>query len=109
MVIDFALNPGGAPRFRELTEKVAEATAAVTPEAYFVSMMPGVGASGPRTILILPSLAGQDNPPPGPAQRVMQHFGQEEGSRIVSMNDSVANLSYTLFRTRPDLSYTSAD
>lgn len=108
--IDFTLNPGTAAQFREMSTKVAEASAAVAPGDFFVGAMPGFGASGPRTILILPSMSDLDTPAPGPGQLVLQHFGQEEGARINALaGESIANFNATLFRTRPDLTYLPED
>lgn len=104
--IQFTLNPGTAPQFRELTMKAAEASGAVRPNDYFVAALPGFGAPGPRTILILPSMSDLDTPAPGIAQVIAQHFGQEEGTRINGLAaESIASIATTLFRTRPDLNY----
>ena len=108
--IDFTLNPGGAAAYRELATKTAEASAAVLPNAYFVAAMPGFGAEGPRTTLIVPSFGDMNSPQPGPAQRVLQHFGQQEGARINALAaDAISSFEATLFRTRPDLSYRPAE
>ena len=42
----------------------------------------------------------------GPQQRVIKHFGADEGAKIVKMeNDAIANIAVELDRTRPDLNY----
>ena len=44
--------------------------------------------------------------PPGPAQRVLQHFGETEGARINAMaGEAIESFEFSLFRNRPDLAY----
>lgn len=102
----FALNPGGAPAFMEMSMKATEATDATVPGARFVSAMPGFGAPGARTIVLLQHLSDLDTPEMPIQQRIMQHFGQTEGARINALaGEAVSNIQVTLFRTRPDLNY----
>ena len=106
----FTLNPGAAPRFLEMSSKVKEASAALLPDEYFVSALPGFGAPGARTILIVEHLSDLDTPTMPPQQRVLQHFGQTEGARINAIaGEAIASFSPTLFRTRPDLNYQRAE
>ena len=110
VVIDFTLNPGTGAQFRELTMKAKEASVAVRPNDYFVAATPSFGASGPQTILILPSMSDLDKRTPGVGQVITQHFGEQEGARINALAaQSVASITTTLFRTRPDLNYMPED
>lgn len=110
MYFSFTLNPGGAPAFLELSSKTAEASAATQPNSYFVGALPSFGAPGARTIVLLQHLSDLDTPQKPPQQRVMEHFGQTEGERIVGLAaEAVSDIDVTLFRTRPDLNYQPAD
>ncbi len=106
----FTLNPGGAPQFLEMSSKVKEASAALLPDEYFVSALPGFGAPGARTILLIEHLSDLDTPTMPPQQRVLRHFGQTEGARINALaGEAIASFTPTLFRTRPDLNYQPAE
>lgn len=115
--IDFTLNPGTAMQYMEMTTKTAEASRAIVPQQHYVAAMPAFagngpvyGATGPRTILFIRRMSDMGTPVPGPGQRVIAHFGEEEGGRINGMaGASLAGFEYTLFRTRPDLNYQPAD
>ena len=107
---EFDLNPGGAPLFLEMSSKVKEATDALVPDNYYVSDLPGFGASGARTIVLLRTFGDLDGQQMGPAQRVIRHFGEEEGGRINALaQQAISGLSAELFRTRPDLNYQPAE
>lgn len=102
----FTLNPGAAPQFMEMSMKATEATDATVPEARFVTAMPGFGAPGARTIVLLRHLSDLDTPQMPIQQRILRHFGQTEGARINALaGQAVSNIEATLFRTRPDLNY----
>lgn len=106
----FTLNPGAGAQFLELSSKTAEASAATTPDSYFVSALPSFGAPGARTVVLLEHLSDLDTPQKPPQQRVMEHFGRTEGARINALaGEAVANIEVTLFRTRPDLNYQPAN
>ena len=110
VIIDFMLNPGTGAQFQELTMKAKEASVAVRPNDYFVAATPSYGASGPQTILIVPSMSDLDKPTPGVGQVITQHFGEQEGARINALAaQSIASITTTLFRTRPDLTYMPED
>lgn len=102
----FTLQPGGAPRFLEMSTKVNEASAATVPSSRYVSALPSFGAPGARTIVLLEHLSDLDTPQMPPQQRLMRHFGQTEGARINAIaGEAIAGIDVTLFRTRPDLNY----
>ncbi len=106
-VIYFAitLKPGMEQQYMEGSRKTREASLAVTPDSHYVVQMPEFGADSVRVIGLVQSWDDLEATP-GPQQRVIQHFGADEGGKIVAkINDTVANLAMELDRTRPDLSY----
>lgn len=104
--IDFTMNnPDAAQQWGQMTIKTAEAFRAVLPDFHFVAAMPDFGATGPRTILILPSMSDLDTPGAPPGEIVVQHFGEEEGARINAMAESIESSTASLWRPRPDLNY----
>jgi hypothetical protein len=64
------------------------------------------GATRARTTVFYYSWAEVDSPGPGVQQRVLQHFGAQEGARInESMTKAIGGINTVLSRTRPDLNY----
>lgn len=105
-VFDFSINAGMQPQYVEGARKSREASMAVVPKSYFQTALPAFGAAGPRTVVFYYSWAEVDSPAPGVQQRVMQHFGAQEGARInQSMGQAIGGFNATLFRTRPDINY----
>jgi hypothetical protein len=101
-----SFNPGTGAQFAEMSRKTREASLAITPSAYYLTQTPNLGATGVRVVGLIQSWADLDRPTPGPAERVLQHFGPEEGGRINAMaNGMISNIEYVLNRTRPDLNY----
>lgn len=104
--IDFTLNAGTAPMFLEMTEHQKEASMSMYPNNYFGVSMPEFGGAGPRTILILNSFSDLDTPTLAPQQRLIEHFGEAEGGRLIELAaQSIVSFEPQLFRTRPDLNY----
>jgi hypothetical protein len=103
------LNPGMAPQYIEATRMTREASLAVVPDSYYVVQAPGFGANGVRVIGIIQEWGDLDTNM-GPGQRVIAHYGEEEGAHISQMaTESISNIETTLYRTRPDLSYQPED
>lgn len=108
--IDFMLNPNTAPMFSEKTRAQKVASSTLYPDDSFGVSMPGLGANGPRTILVLQSFSDLDRNQLGTVQRLFEHFGEEEGARLTNLaGQSIASFEATLFRTRPDLNYQPSD
>ena len=104
--IDFTLNAGTAPMFLEMVRAQKVASSALYPDESFGVSVADFGASGPRTILVLQSFSDLDRESLGVVERLFEHFGQEEGARLVELaSQSIASFETTLFRTRPDLNY----
>ncbi len=105
MYFSIMLKPGMEQQYLDGSQKTREASLAVTPNSYYVLQMPEIGARSVRVIGLVQKWEDLEANP-GPQQRVIQHFGADEGGKIVAMiNDTVANLTVQLDRTRPDLSY----
>lgn len=103
---DIALKPGMEQQYVAAARKTNEASKAVLPNAHYIVMMPGMGAKGVRVVGIVQSWSDLDKPIMNPGERVIKHFGQDQGNRIVAQaNGAISNITATLHRTRPDLSY----
>jgi hypothetical protein len=103
---DIALNPGRLQQYGEMSRKTTEASVALYPRSYYLTQTPSVGATGVRVVGLVPSWSDLDTPFPGPAQRVLEHFGPEEGARINAMaSEAIRETRISLHRVRPDLSY----
>ena len=107
---DLTLNPGTAQQYVEMSLKTREASVAVLPDAHFIVFMPDIGADAVRVVGLVRSWSDLDEPFINPGQRVMQHFGQEEGGRIVAQaGETISGFDVSLHRPRPDLSYVPED
>lgn len=107
---DITVNAGMMQQYIELSRQTREASVAVLPDAHFVVFLPDIGADSARVVGFVESWGDLDEPLPNPGQRVIQHFGQTEGGKIVAMaGEAISGFEVSLQRARPDLSYVPED
>jgi len=98
------LNSGMDQQFNEFVSKLKEATDAVAQDQYWVTLSPGIGASGPVFVIFAKSWSQFDTESSPVPQRLTEHFGEEEATRLLEMWPSIINSgSSTMNRPRPDL------
>ena len=105
------INQGMMGAYIEFAAKMREASMTVEPGAYFVVAVPDFGADRVMTTVILPTWGDLDNELTPLPQRLIQHFGQEEGGALLSQAGEIfGGTEAIVYRTRPDLTYVgSAD
>lgn len=100
------VNPGRMQDYIEVTEKTSEASAAIEPEAYFTVALPDFGADAAMTTAFIQSWSDLDEQLVPLQQRIVRHFGEEEGGRINALaGEVIGGFEAVLHRTRPDLGY----
>lgn len=107
---DISLNPGMLQQYVESARKTREASMAVLPDAHFLVFTPDLGADVVRVVGFIRSWEELDEPFVNPGQRVIQHFGEQEGGRIAAQaTGAISGFDVSLQRPRPDLSYQPED
>ncbi len=92
------------PQFESFVGKVIEATAATAPNAYWLMDEPGAGATDYRVTVIAKSWSDLDKPDKPIPQRILEHFGQAEGQKLLAeSNGAIEGIETRISRTRPDL------
>jgi hypothetical protein len=101
------INPGMMNAYVEFAAKMREASMATEPGQFFLVATPGFGADKVITTTIVRNWSDLDNNLTPLPQRLIRHFGQEEGGRIAAQAGEIfGGIESVLHRSRPDLSYT---
>lgn len=88
----------------EFARKIKEATDATAPELYNEFLNPGIGADHFLVVIPVKAWTDLDTQAKPIAQRLTEHFGKEEGAKIMEQGEaSVANFKSKLHVIRPDL------
>lgn len=106
IMYELAINPGMQAQYAETAALTREAAMAVDPNRHYLILAPSFGANGVIVVGFVEQWSDLDQNAAGPAQLVIQHFGQATGAAITARaQETIANMTITLHRTRPDLSY----
>ena len=95
---------GMGQQFVQYARKIKEATDATAPDAYYEFLNPGYGVNSFLVVSPVKTWKDLDTPPKPIPQRLTEHFGAEEGAKIMEQgNASIANFKSKLHVVRPDL------
>lgn len=95
---------GMADELEAYMTQVIEATDATAPNVFWNTMSPTFGANHYIVVVTVPEWEDLDTPAKSVNQRIIEHFGERRGERMVENSAGyIANLETNLYKTRPDL------
>jgi len=104
-----AINPNMGAQYAETAALTREAALAVAPGQHYIVNAPGFGAPGVLVVGFVEHWTELDSPRMQPGQMVLQHYGPVNGAAInARVQETLASVTTTIHRTRPDLSYQPA-
>lgn len=104
VTIEIEVAAGRNSEFEDWARKVVEATEATAPGAYHTMMSPVFGTNNYLAVVIIPKWADLDGNTKSVQQRILEHFGQREGQRMLEENRSVVlGTTTNLWRTRAEI------
>ena len=103
--LDIKVHQGMGPRFEAVVRKVVEATATAAPDLYWITLATSFGVAGTyRFVTVVDEWEDLNTPPKPVPQRLIEHFGAAEGSRLAQEAASVIeSINQKLRRVRRDL------
>lgn len=106
IMYELEIHPNMGMQYAEASALTREAAVAIAPNQHYLVMAPGLGASHVLVVGFVERWTDLDTPRPGPGQLVLQHFGPGTGAAInARAQETIANMTVNIHRTRPDLSY----
>jgi hypothetical protein len=96
---------GKQRQFEDYVKQVIAASDTTAPNTYWQMMSPAFGTNDYLVIATIPQWENLDTPAKSPAQRVIEHFGERRGGRMVDeAGGYLHSATSQLYRTRPDVS-----
>jgi hypothetical protein len=107
LYVDINVKAASVSQFESFVKKLIEATSATAPTEYWNmrQRMFGPGNTpGYRVVVQFPTWADLDKPGKSIEQRIREHFGAEEGDKLLAANaDTILGVNQRLARVRSDL------
>ncbi len=106
LFLQVVIEPFGNEAYEEYLQKSAEASRAIEPTGYYTAHAPVWGAENTYAFVTpLPNLGELGPPPSSVPERIIEHFGEREGKRLLDARlDLVVTQQSVLSNLRPDLS-----
>jgi hypothetical protein len=96
---------GKQRQFEDFVKQVIAASDTTAPNTYWQMMSPAFGTNDYLVVATIPQWEDLDTPGKSVSQRIIEHFGERRGERMVeAASGYLHSATNQLYRTRPDVS-----